>query len=185
MKYFKMSLIWVVCLVFWGLAIFLWSGCGVEQTTKEVSNKYSNDIPDIQKIYTIKDYEQAILFDEGLEYALDSGYDYTVLIFAAYWCSPCREIDHMFDRYKNTHSASFNVYVSEINMNPELADLFSVERLPNFVLLTKKGDVFEVYENFEQIPPKPFFDIYVDYWLLDIALDDERVLNDWRLNDYE
>jgi len=157
------------------------------QMTDKLVNSKTNDRPISQEImFTIKGYEQAIKYDEGLKFALNAGYDYTILSFAVYWCSPCREIDHMFDRYKDSHpEASFNMHVSEINMHPELSELFKVDRLPNVFLLTRKGKLFEVYNNFNQILPEPFFEIYLDYWLLNISLDSDIVTNDPRLNDYE
>lgn len=162
---------------------FLLTACSTYESEVETSIQNGESPDTSTNLLTIENYEQAIDFDDGLKSVLNSGNDYVVLVFQAYWCSPCREINHMLDAYND--SDEFKVHVSEINMNPELSELFEVNRLPTTYLLTKNDNNFEVYTSFSQIPPEPYFEIYVDYWLQDIPLDDIRVLNDWRLNDYE
>ena len=68
-------------------------------------------------------------------------HSFSVIDFYAKWCGPCKKIAPEFETIaKSFPNVSF--YKMDIDLLPEIADLYQVSNLPSFIAF-ENGDIFD------------------------------------------
>ena len=71
-----------------------------------------------------------------------SKHEYVVVKFSAEWCSPCKRIHPVYEKFSNTETYTLVCFVHvDVDEARDICEKYSIEGMPTFILFHYKEEV--------------------------------------------